>query len=119
MGFTGDDIEPLDYDFSKFGGPKGTIPEPSQEAMLAYRLLEAEKTRYLAVLQEKVGEAKDLTGKTNAAKKLQNAATEVDREMDEAFAKLVQIDHDDLLKLPFRVRRAFTNWVMENLTPEG
>ncbi len=119
--FTGEELEELGYDFTKWGGPKGVIPEPSQKAMKKYQ--QSLSRTQIAVSKayadlQKAGE----DGVDEAlVKRLEEAADQADEDLNRELGKLCQDrpSAEDIAKLPFRVKQGFLKWLMKELTPEG
>lgn len=112
-------VPDLEYDFRKYGGGKGTIPEPSDEIMAKY-------SRDMAVLANEVsGEDIDPTDiravMRAAAEVSESELIEQQEQAAEITAELCQKtpNKDDLMGLPPRVRRAFYGWLNGQLNPEA
>lgn len=111
-------VEPLDYDFTHFmDGPeaKGTVPEPSQQAMAAYR------KAVLAVVQEYKDvqdiDPNELDGE--ALEKMTERAEELESRMDQLTARLCKNTPsvEILAKLPWRHKLLFSRWLQEQFDP--
>lgn len=127
MGFVaGDEVDPLDFDFTKFGGPKGTIPEPSQEAVTKYframaRMsaeqsegLRAKRYEVSEALAKEAAEAEEAPSIVDLALQAFDENTELGaRELD-AIAELCSgtPSRADLDLLPARVQKAFAGWLV-------
>lgn len=111
-------VEPLDYDFSGFvtgSDAKGTVPEPSQQAMAGYR------KAVLSVINEykDVSDAdpSDMSGE--ALEALTERAEELEKRMDELTAKLCKNTPsvEVLAQLPWRHKVLFSKWLQEQFNP--
>jgi hypothetical protein len=132
-------VEPMNWDFSKFGGGSGTVPEPS----------DAEVERFLKKYQVLVTQTLR-TAELNAAQQLDDAiskaaGTDESRllTLQESISVMSQIDSgelasssdavdalvdlfasickgspskEQLMSLPHRIRAAFYGWLMGQLT---
>ncbi len=119
--FDAEVVEDLAYDFSKWGGSKGVIPEPSQKAMKRYQQslsrVQLEVSKSLNDLQNAKMEDVDEA----MIKRLEEAADEADAKLSRELAKLCQDrpSEADFEKLPFRVKQQFVKWITNELAPEG
>lgn len=120
MGFVATEaIEALDYDFTPHVDAKGTIPEPSADAVETFRnhVMGAVRSSGLdpdmlasGRMQVSLDMMDDLLAKADG----------VEEEMLVATADLTGIDAAVLRRLPFRVRAAFMGWIMgQFFSPEG
>lgn len=111
-------VEPLEYDFTGFvDGPeaKGTVPEPSQQAMAGYRK---------AVLKI-IGEYRDVQDIDPAEMTDEELSTmsvraeELEKRMDELTARLCKNTPsvEVLAKLPWRHKMLFSRWIQEQFNP--
>lgn len=114
MGFVAEEVvEPLDYDFSFFGGPKGTSPEPT----------DGQVSDFLSNIRKIMSEA----GYTVADGKLsiQNAlAMAEENKAEELFEALIQAFSDvcsnqptaeEIAALPSRIKRHYMGWLLGQL----
>lgn len=108
-------VDDLTYDFTKYvEGAKGTIPEPSSDQIEVYRTTIFECIKNLGVDPE------TLQGGAVSVAKLDfdvlfgimDKAGDIERSMLHAAADLCQIDQSLVDQLPFRVKRAFSGWIM-------
>ena len=114
--------EGLDWDFSKFDGGKGTIPEPSDRAIAAF-------FKEMSALTKKLIEKAEIPDAPSAEDVLRALAdipeSELFMEMvsgtAKSYAKLCsnQPTVTQLNKLPMRVRFRFYAWLMTELRPEA
>jgi hypothetical protein len=127
------DIEPLDYDFKPYVDTKGTVPEPSNEAVTEFyagigNMLEA------ALGEDRLGDI--LTPaelidfklrKPEPLMKVQAATSNVD-DMNKASELALDLhaavcggspSRDDLAALPYRVRQAFYGALQRWLSPDA
>lgn len=111
-------VPELTYDFRKFGGSKGTIPEPSDDILAKY-------SRDMAVL---VNEELDEDVDPRDIRAVMRAAAEVsETELIEQQEKVAEVtaalcqdspSKKELMDLKPRVRRAFYGWLNGQLNPE-
>jgi hypothetical protein len=105
----------LRYDFKKFGGVQGMIPDPSDEMIENYM-------RALRDIAREFGEdevSEDATPE-EIQDALDNSNLEIKAAQDAmalATSELCQASPsaDELLRLPFRVRVGFFNWLQRKL----
>lgn len=125
MGFdAGAVVEPLDYDFTKFGGSKGTIPEPSDKAI--DQLFKDIATAMRTIVDKINPGGKDLAVEEVllAMADLPEAAdigyADMMHELAKAFAKLCQNQPPvtQMMKLPLRIRMRFFTWLVTEIRPE-
>lgn len=112
-------VDPLDFDFTAYGGPKGTIPEPTEKALEGF----IKETRKIA---SEFGSSKDRESLTP-----EEMVEEMDRlssSMPEATSRLADAaaalcsgvpSAAEILVLPMRVRNAFVGWLMGQFRPEA
>jgi hypothetical protein len=121
---SGEVIEALDYDLTAHAGPLGTVPEPTDAAIIRlYKRVREEVTKEIeafgVTLQEDVQSPEallELMGSFDEEKVLK--ASEI---MIDIFAELCagSPTKPQLVALPFRVRNAFFAWLMGELNPPG
>jgi CBS-domain-containing membrane protein len=111
-------VEPLDYDFSGFvdgSEAKGTVPEPSQQAMAGYR------KAVLAVINEykDVQDVDPNELESGDLEKISERAEELEKRMDELTARLCKNTPsvETLAKLPWRHKLLFSRWLQEQFNP--
>ena len=101
-------VERLDYDFTAYGGPTGTVPEPSEGQIdaLLDRLRSAMPDLPADATQAQVAEA------TRDMKLAEQSELMLD-----ALGELCQgsPSREQLAELPFRVRTVFQNWLLDEL----
>lgn len=102
MGFSPDTIERLDFDFGEYG-PKGTIPEPTQDRIEAFQRVAREALGGRAVT--------DLAGMSD------DEARAVNDRLHDAVVDLCQGHpaREELEALPPRIRAGFVRWLMGEL----
>ena len=119
MGFdAGQAVEPLDYNFTRYGGGQGTTPEPDEGAI----------DKMFIRLREKVAELKDVDpdelGDESAL--LDQLADFPEDVVSRQLVVLRDIVHevaqgipsrDDIAKLPFRPQMAYFGWFLEKFRP--
>jgi hypothetical protein len=111
-------VEPLDYDFTGFvEGPeaKGTVPEPSQQAMAGYR------KAVLAVVRE-YKDVQDIDPEQLSDEemdKISDRADELEKKMDALTARLCKNTPsvEILAQLPWRHKVLFSRWLQEQFNP--
>jgi hypothetical protein len=117
-------LKELDWDFTRYGGGKGVVPEPSDKAM---ETLFKDLAKVSKDLLDKAGIA-NLTEDADPGTIMQVLSNMEDSiglaEMingyTKAFAKLCQNQPSaiQLNKLPMRGRMLFYKWLMDELRPE-
>ena len=140
MGFdSGSVVEPLDFDLSKHGGPKGTVPEPSDR--LVFRFTAQFRKVVLASISEaeKIAVEQDVPEDDDARKErlskfslrdalgiLDTADNETLKMLSDKMCGMVAEvcsntpSEEQLVALPWRIKAAFFGWVVgELLVPEG
>lgn len=112
-------VDPMEWDFSHYGGGKGVVPEPSTAEMQDFQRDFAKVMRKGQALEISDEEAMKLSEK--AFDKLQADAQKIGEELDELIARLCKgsPSTEDVATLPFRVKTAFSKWLMEQFRPEG
>lgn len=136
-------VEPMDWNFEKYGAGKGTVPEPSdieiERFMRKYRVLSSEVLRSAEIsankeLQEMVDrrlkendpddptEVLTVQESIEVMRQIDFAGDEKAPEIAEAMLDLVVTitkgspNKQQLLALPNRVRGAFYGWLIGQLT---
>lgn len=118
MPFKSSDLEPMSYDFTAHGGPKGVVPEPSQQEFRAY-------TRGLIKVQVKAKEIETAYDKEDATEEDLTAAGDLAEQLEADIDKLVaDLCHDhptleEVQALPFRVKNAFSKYLRDEFTPKA
>lgn len=134
-------VEALEFDFTKFDGPSGTIPEPSSGQVKKFykelqkiqeevqlRISEADASaapplvvdgKIVAPTEEDEIEA----GKNALESFVSLSEDEADEWNDRGLQAVVDVcseafTKDDLDRLPYRVGRAFMKWLSDQLRPE-
>lgn len=112
-------VEAMDWNFEKFGGGSGVVPEPSTKEMKDFQKGFARIMRDAGALELSDEDAAKLDEAEFEA--LQEQVDELGDRLDAAIAKLCkdQPSADQVKKLPFRVKTAFSKWLMEQFSPEG
>lgn len=139
MGFDAESVvEPMDWNFSKFGAGKGTIPEPSDieverflkkyQVLISQTLRSAER-RAIEQLDTAINEAAGdedrlltleesvaVMGRIDSNELI--SSSEASDALLELFATITkgQPSKEQMLALPHRIRAAFYGWVMGQLT---
>jgi hypothetical protein len=130
-GFDAAEIVPEDdlaFDFTKYDGPEGTIPEPTRELLDAYweRMRDDAETAGLdrdKILEaERLGGVQTPEGRVAIVEAYASADPEKLKEMPHhriaAVAELCQgaPSKDQIEALPYRVQEAFVAWLMEKFS---
>lgn len=112
-------VEPMDWNFEKFGGGSGTVPEPSNDEMKRFQ------RDFARVMRE--GAKLDMSD--DAAKKMdetefeayQMKAEDIGKQLDTVIADLCKNSPsaEQVGRLPFRVKTAFSQWLMKQFNPEA
>lgn len=112
-------VEPMDWNFEKFGAGSGVVPEPSTKDMKDFQKDFARIMRDATALEMPDEDAAKLSEDEFNA--LQEQVDEIGERLDVAIAKLCkdQPSREQVAKLPFRVKTAFSKWLMEQFRPEG
>jgi hypothetical protein len=112
-------VEPMNYDFTAYGGGKGVVPEPSTAEMQSFQREFAKVMRKGQKLEVSDEDAMKMSEKD--FDKLQKDAAAIGEELDDLIAGLCKGEpsKEDVAKLPFRVKTAFSKWLMEQFAPEG
>lgn len=109
-------VDKMEFDFEDHGGPKGLIPEPSQDTVKDF------KREVKSIVKDLTGDDIDLDDEKAVRKRLQEITDEAedrsDGRMAAAYAALCgnAITVDEIKALPFRVQAAFFGWVQGQLT---
>lgn len=114
-------VEPMDWDFTTVPGGKGkgTVPEPSTDEMKIFQREFAQIMRDGQKLEVDDDAAMKMTDAE--FKKFQADADKIGERLDIAISKLCKDSpsRDEVATLPFRVKTAFSKWLMEQFSPEG
>lgn len=115
-------VEPLDYDFTKFGGKKGVIPEPSEEKLVEFY------SAMDGLLKSVAGDFVQLPPNPSATE-LVEALNQLT--MNESYKPMLDgmttlhaklcadsPSEAELLMLPPRIRALFFQWIAQQLRPE-
>lgn len=121
MGFdAGKAVEPMDYDFTTVPGGKGkgTVPEPSNEAMEKFQKAFGKIQREAMALGKDIKD-EDFTDEVEAD--LEVKAKDIGHRLDAAVAKLCKNNPtiEEMDSLPFRHKQAFAKWLLEQFSPEA
>lgn len=119
----GVEVDSLDFDFAKFGGPVGTIPEPSQDQVDAYmigleglrdRVRREMRKQYSDEVAEDAAEGLDLQALGQTTR---DATTELYGLIEDLCSGAITVAF--LQSLPYRVVGAFAGWLAGELAPKG
>jgi hypothetical protein len=118
-------VQPLDWDFSAFGGGKGVVPEPSDKAI---DTLFKDLAKVTQEMLSKAG-VTELAQDASAEQVMQSLSDLPDglgiekmvSGFTKAFAKMCQNQPSaiQLNKLPMRVRMRFYIWLIQEIRPEA
>lgn len=116
-------LEPLDYDFTKFGGRKGTVPEPDEVVLTEFLRQLAEITN--AIAKEHFDLPDDITREELFVKAQELTTKDILPELSAALTKLYSEvlcqgnpPVEELNRLPLRIRGEFFKWIVEQTRPE-
>lgn len=119
-GFVADqEIDPLDFDFTKYDGPKGTIAEPSHEAVERFfREMSRMDGEMVNVRRQSLDAIREDGDPVEAAVAAFDTGAELSQKQLEAIAELCggSPSLEDLRKLPDRVQKAFAGWLIGQFT---
>lgn len=118
-------VEPLDWDFTKYGTAtdKGTIPEPSDAKIETFLKEVRELARSADSTLPGIAQIEDPVKMNEALEQFEvSLISSTMKDMARIYAKLcsAQPSAAQISKLPLRVRMAFFTWVAgEVVRPEG
>lgn len=115
MGFKAtEEVEELSYDFNPHFAAKGVIPEPTTDAVEAYRRVIFDSIKDVAsdMLDLDPETDVDKVDWTTKVDEVFAKSKEVEDSATLATAELTGLDPDMLFALPYRVRVAFMGWIM-------
>jgi hypothetical protein len=115
-------VEPMDYDFTKFGGRKGDIPEPNEDQVISLYSSMDELVKELAgefVQLPKNPSATELVDSLNQLTMSESYKPMLDG-MTVIYARVCSDtpSEEELRQLPPRIRALFFQWVAKQLRPE-
>lgn len=115
-------VEPLDYNFEKYGGRKAVIPEPNEEQVITYYKELDELLKSLAGEFVKLPAhptAQDLV-EALAQLTMSDSYSPMQGGMTRIVAKLCSNTptEDEIRQLPPRMRALFFQWVAREMRPE-
>lgn len=120
MGFQADKVvDPLDFDFSAFGGPVGTIPEPTDQQIFQ---LQEDLSAGLVAVGVPADQLDDMEAIAKATATLDRESQQTFLEAQtEALARLCggEPTLEQIQALPFRIRAAFFGWLIGEFRPEA
>lgn len=125
-------VEPLGYDFTAFGGPQGTIPEPSSGQVDAYMAAIRDMAKEVAALKAKV-ESAEAEAKASGEEMTSEQIDEILGSMDDITIEKYQgqmadaihnltsgtPSADEIKALPHRVKQAFMQWITSEFRAEA
>ncbi len=118
----GSAVEPMEYDFSHYGGPTGVTPEPSDLAFQKFSAKQAKLMVEASKIEKDMTEA-DKANKldSDALEGFQKRSTELSDKMSKIIAELCQDkpSKEDVDVLPYRVKMAYTAHLMGQFSPEA
>lgn len=100
-----EEVEDLTYDFGKFGGGSGEIPEPTSDQVEDYRRAFYDSIKGIEFDDEGNIKTDDLDALLVKNKEAEGLIVE-------ATAMLTGVTAEVLWSLPYRVRQAFLGWIM-------
>lgn len=108
-------VEPMEFDLSKYGGPVGIIPEPTNGQIEKFF-----DTMQAAMVQIGAQPGQKLT--LEAAAVIPEGLAQI--MMNTLTTALVEIGGgsytgEDIERLPYRVQTAFVAWIVSELSPEA
>jgi hypothetical protein len=112
-------VDPMDWNFDKYGGGSGTVPEPSTDDMKEFQKTFARIMRDGKALEITDDEAASLT--EEQFDQLQKDMAAIGERLDVAISSLCknQPSQEQVKLLPFRVKTAFSRWLMDQFSPEN
>lgn len=114
-------VEPMDYDFTTTPGGrgKGTVPEPSTRQMKKFQDEFTRIMRAGTALEKSMEDVSDMSD--DALADFQAKQDAISEQLDAAIAGLCQDQPSaaEVATLPFRVKTAFSNWLLEQFRPES
>lgn len=118
----GSAVEPLEFDFSKYGGKTGTMPEPSQTEFAKFAAKQ-QSIQLEALSMQKRLDAADKDGKLDAEflAEVEAEGKKLDDRLSAAIAELFkdQPSVEDMGRLPYRVKQALSVWIVGKFSPEA
>lgn len=117
-------VEALDFDFTAFNGPRGTVPEPSSKQVKRFfntiRDLSIEIRRASKDFDEDAI-IEDAEAASIALSALDGASEEYNDKMHASIVAVCSnvFSQEDFARMPYRVQNAFTSWLVEQIRPEG
>lgn len=119
-------IEGMEYDFTKYGGSEGEIPEPTTgqvNAFMAGMRATIREARSIMDVKQDLSEemsAEEMAEQLDNVDESLGKAEEFQKQIIRFTADLCSQhpSEDDLSKLPIRVLRAFSKWLMLQLNPK-
>lgn len=114
-------VDPMDYDFTTVPGGKGkgTVPEPSTEEMKDFQ---RDFARIMRDGQKLEKTDEEMTAMSDEDFEVfQKSADAIGERLDIVISTLCknQPSQEEVATLPFRVKTAFSKWLMEQFSPEG
>jgi hypothetical protein len=108
-------VDPLEYDFTKYGGSSGTIPEPTTKQVESFMNAAIEIAGELGLTPGKPVSMDEIAGMSK------DVAEQMNSQMTVRVLALCgdTITAEDLDKLPYRVKAAFIAWLAGELNPES
>ena len=113
-------VEALEYDFTKYGGTAGVIPEPTDTLLNGFFQAQRDTLKVLGVT-----DASQLRNRETMMQVMANLPEDAMEKMGElsmeSIATLCQGTPalEEIRKLPPRVRNAFMGWLMGHFSPEA
>lgn len=122
-------VEPMDYDLSKYGGPKGTVPEPSRGQVEVFFKRVKEVNLFVGKTvskAERLAKEADESGDSQSLEEyVENISEDKIKEYQDQFAVWMNevssgtLEVGMLQELPARIFSAFFRWISTELSPKG
>lgn len=118
-------VEVITFDFTKYGGGAGEIPEPTDEVLDNFF---QGLSITMGNLKESVKDMKDLDATDPESVQAALSAVQEGDTMQKVSADLNVLiagltqgspSEEDIQRLPFRVKQAFLGWLTGQFSPEG
>lgn len=115
-------VEPLEYDFSAYNGPVGVTPEPSD---LAFKKFSAKQTKVMVEADKLEREMTEAEKEGRLDEQTMEDFTRRSDALGDRISKLIadlcqdQPSKEDVDKLPYRVKTAYTQHLMAQFSPEA
>lgn len=117
-------VEALDFDFTSFDGPKGTIPEPSSKQVKKFFNTVRDISIVIRRGQKDFNEEEIIEDADHAATVLAALDETSEEHNTKMYNNVVMVcsnafTREQLEALPFRVQNAFITWLTNQISPEA